>query len=123
MAAAVGDGDGGRLRDEQRGHWPANDVGATDDKGLGAGNIAERMLEQAQAAQRGAGDKAGQASGEATGVDGVKAIDIFGGIYRRDHLPGIDMGRQRKLDEDAIDGSICVEALDKSCLLYTSRCV
>src|ERR1700719_661182 len=43
----------------------------------------------------------------------MKSVDIFSGIYGFEDEFGIDLWRQRELDEDAIDGRIAVQVVDE----------
>ena len=46
------------------------------------GEVAELGLEQLQAAERRAGDEAGEADRQPAGVDRVEAVDVLGGVDR-----------------------------------------
>ena len=68
---------------------------------------------QDQAAQRRAGNRRVLAEREPTGVDRVEAIDILGGIDRREHRGAIHAGRQRQLHQDAVHVGLCVQLLNQ----------
>ena len=43
----------------------------------------------------------------------MKAVDILGGVDALHHHVGVEMLRQRQLDEDAVHRGIGVQAIDK----------
>ena len=46
---------------------------------------------------------------EAAGVHRVEPVDVLRGIDRLDHLGLVEVGRQRQLDEDPVDGVVGVQ--------------
>jgi hypothetical protein len=45
-------------------------------------------------------------------IDWMEAVDILARIDAAHHRVGIDVGRQRGLDEDAVDRRVAVETID-----------
>ena len=43
-----------------------------------------------------------QADRDAADIEGMKPVDVLVGIDRRDHLVGIDLRRQRQLNQNAV---------------------
>lgn len=114
---AMDDGDGGVavgcFLHEEGGEWFADDVAPADDDDVFALEWDLVVVEEDVDAVRSAGDKAARLSDEEFAhVDRVKAVDIFCGIDAADDVGGIDAGRQRELDEDAVDRGIFVEEVD-----------
>jgi len=111
----VGDGDGGvaSFSHEEEGHGFADDHGATDDDGFFAGGVDVGGFEEFDTAGGSAGDKAGGVFEDEFGdVFGVEAVDVFGGVDGTYDGFFINVGGRRRLDEDAVDRRIVVEAFD-----------
>ena len=113
LGAGVADGDGCAGVEQQHGQRTTDDIAAADDDGLLAfdGNVG--AAQDLHASGRGAGDEAGTLGAEIADVGGVEAVDI---LIRRDgeqDALGIDVGGQRKLDENAIDFIAGIELLDE----------
>ena len=109
---AVADGDGGGGVEKQHRHGLANDVRATEDDGVFAGDGEVAAMHHFHHARGGAGLKAGLARDEAADVDGVEAVDVFGGGDGFEEALGIDVFGERELDEDAVDLVAAVEGVD-----------
>ena len=109
----VGLGDGGPVGEEECGHGLADDVGVADDDGVGAGEVGADGVDDHHAAERGAGDEAVRALDEAACVDGMQAIDVFGGVDGGHDAERADVVGERELDEDAVDVVAEVEGLDE----------
>ncbi len=78
------------------------------------GRLDAGLDEESLAAKRGAGDEAaGVAHGELGDIDGVEAIDVLAGIDGGDDGSLIDMIGRWGLDEDAVDGGVCIELANK----------
>ena len=120
--ARVDDGHGAAFAEQELRHRLADDVRAADDHGVQAGEVAELGLQQLQAAERRARDEAGEADGEPAGVDRVEAVDVLVGIDGEDDRVGVDMRRQRQLDEDPVDRGVGVEAVDQGEQLGLRSC-
>ena len=43
----------------------------------------------------------------------MKPVDVLCGVDRRDHLAGIDLRRQRQLDENAVHSRVAIERVDE----------
>ena len=116
--AGVGDGDGGitagTFGHEQEGHGFADDHAAADDDGVGACGFDAGVDEESLAAEGGAGDEAGGVFEREFGdVDGVEAVDVFGGVDGADDFGFVDVLGRGALDEDAVDGGVGVELFDE----------
>ena len=109
----MGDGDGAALLDQQLRHRLADQDRAADDDGVEPRKLAEPVLEQHQAAERGAGDEAGQAQRQPAGADRGQAIDVLARVDPVDHRLLVEMVGKRQLDEDAVDRGIGVEPVDQ----------
>ena len=46
------------------------------------------------------------------GIENAETIHVFGGIDRFDHLARVDMLGQRQLDQNTVNGRICVQDAD-----------
>ena len=64
-------------------HRLADDVRAADHDGIQAGEVAELLLEQDQAAERRARHEAVEADREAPGIHRMKAVDVLVRVDRR----------------------------------------
>jgi hypothetical protein len=73
----VRDGDGAVLRQQQLRHRLAHDVGAADDHGVDAIQLAQHRLGQHDAADRRAGNERLLAGGEAAHVDHMEAVHVL----------------------------------------------
>ena len=60
-------------------------------------------------ARRRRGDKAGSAHGQQPHAGGVEAVDVFGGVEGFDDRERVEVGRQRKLDQDAVEDVVAVQ--------------
>ena len=112
--AAMSDGDGGvsalAFGHEEEGHGLTHDHAATDDDGMGTRGFYAGFEEEALAAKRGAGHETGGVfQGELGHVDGVEAIDVFGGVDGLNDGCLIDVFRRWALDENAVDGGIQIQ--------------
>jgi hypothetical protein len=80
-----------------------------------------RSLVQHGAGERRAWHQRRQADRDAADVEGVKSVDILGGIDRRDHPVGTDLRRQRKLNQNAMHIAIAVELGEQRQQLVLAR--
>lgn len=111
--AGVADGYSGVGVGEEHGQGAADDVTASDDDRFLTFDGDVGATKDFHASGGGAGDEAGTLGAEIADVDGMEAIDILlRGDGEEDAL-GIDMGRQGKLDKDAIDLIAGIELLDQ----------
>lgn len=116
--AAMGDGDGGiaarSFGHEKEGHGFAYDHAAADHDGVSTRRFDACVNEQALAAEGGAGDEAGGVfEGEFGDVDGVKAVNVFGGVDGAHDFRFVDMLGRWALHENAVDGGVGVELFDQ----------
>ena len=107
--ARVRGGDGRVGLQQQRGDRLADEVGAADDDGLGAGQVDVVALEQLHAAERRAGPQAREVLGQQAGRDRRQAVDVLarGDLGRQ--LRAVDVLRRRQLEQDAADRRVGVE--------------
>ena len=87
----VADGDGGVLMEQEHGGGLADDVAAPDDDGMLAGDGNLAALEDFDDSGRRAGRERGAAGLETAGVDGMKAVDIFGWDDGIEESFGVDL--------------------------------
>ena len=121
LAADRGQITGARMRDghravraqEQLRHRLADDVGAAEYDSAQAGEIAQAILQQHQAAQRRAGHQRVLARRQPTRVDDMKPVDVLGRVDGVDHRGGVDLRRQRQLDQDAMNGWVAIQPFDQ----------
>ena len=108
----VANGDGGVGVHQQQRHGLADDVAAADDHGVCAfdGNCA--AAQNFHHAKRSARDEAGATLDELADVDGMKAVDVLGGIDGFENFLGVDLRRKRELHENAVDVVAGVEFAD-----------
>ena len=98
---------------EQLRHRLADDVGAAEYDSAQAGEIAQAILQQHQAAQRRTGHQRVLAGRQPTRVDDMKPVDVLGRVDGVDHRGGVDLLRQRQLDQDAMNGWVAIQPFDQ----------
>ena len=110
----MADGDGGVGVHEEEGHGFADNVAAAEDDGVGAfdGNIV--ATEDFHAAGGSAGDEAWAAADQTAQIYGMKAVDVFRGIDGFENALGIDLGREGKLNQNAVHVIVVVEVAHKT---------
>ena len=108
----MADGDGGVGMHEEEGHGLADDVAAAEDDGVCAFDFDFVAAKKFHAAGGGAGDQAGAAADEATEIDGMKTVHVFCGIDGLQNTLGIHLGRERKLDKNAVDVVVAIQVFD-----------
>jgi hypothetical protein len=109
----MGDGHRRAFAEQQHRHRLADDVGAADHHRVLAARLAKLRLQQVQAAERRARHQRVEAGRQPPGVERVEAVDVLGRVDRGDHPRGVDLRRQRQLDEDAVDALVGVELRDQ----------
>ena len=97
---------------EQKRHGFAHDVTAAEDDGVGALELDFIAAKNFQAACRSAGDEAGASTDEAAEIDGMKAVDVLGGIDGFEDALRVDLGRKGKLDENSVEVIVAIQILD-----------
>ncbi len=116
LGAAVDDGDGGvapvGLAREQEGEGSADDVGASGDNDAFALGHDVVAFEQFDDAFGGAGDEGIESERQAADADGVKTVDVLVGVDAFDNRHFVESLGQGRLDEDAVDLVVGVEAVD-----------
>jgi hypothetical protein len=110
---AVGDGDGGVLREQKNGGGLADDVAAAEYDGVGSGDGDLRAAEDFDDSGRSAGSESGLTLLEAAGVHGMESVNIFVGEDGVEHAAGVDVGGEGELDEDSVNVVAGVEAVDE----------
>ena len=109
--ARVADGHGGVALEQQERHRLADQVAAPDHDGAGALELDAGGVEQAHDAERRARAQAGVPRDQAGLVQRVQAVDVLGRIDGVEDRRGIDVRRQRQLDENAVGIAARVELL------------
>src|SRR5712692_377449 len=110
----MADGDGGVGVHEQKGHGFADDVAAAEDDGVGAFDGDAVTAKNLHASRGSAGDESGAAADETTEIYRMKTVNVFCGIDGFENALGVDLGREGKLDENAVDGVVVVQVLDEA---------
>jgi hypothetical protein len=109
----VADGDRGVGIEQKHGHGLADDVAAAHDDGFLSGDWDVRPPQDFHDTAGSARHESWALRGEKPDVHRVEAVDILGGIDRHQHLLGIDLWRQGKLDEDAVNVVASVQLIDQ----------
>ena len=99
------------LAQQELGHRLADDVGAAENEGAQALQVAQPVLQHHQAAARRAGHQPLAAGRQPAGVDDVKPVDILVRVDGVEHGGFGNMLRQRKLHQNAVDGRVVVQLL------------
>ena len=99
--------------EQHEGHRLSDDRRAADDHRVFARRVDLVLVEHLHDARRGAGAQALEAAHEPAHVHGMEAVDVLVRVDGRHDLLGIEVSRQRHLDEDARDVLIGVQAPDK----------
>src|SRR5713226_10355138 len=110
----MADGDGGVGVHQEQHHAFADDVAAAEDDGVDAFDGDGVAAKNFHAARRRAGDKSGAAANQTTEIHGMKAVNVFCGIDSFENALSVDLGREGKLDENAVDGVVVVQVLDEA---------
>ena len=100
---------------EKFGDREADDLAAADHDSILSGNLIIGILKKPYDSHRGARDNAGGVRSllpKGSGVERVKAVNVFGLGYGLDHFRFADLLRERKLDKDAVNGVVSVELGD-----------
>src|SRR5260370_13994637 len=98
---------------EQESHGLADNVAAAEDHGIRAFDRYVAAAENFHTAGRRTSDEAGTPAQEAAEIDGMEPVDIFCGINGLKDALGVNLRRQRKLDEDAVNLVIAIQVLDQ----------
>ena len=103
----------GRIRLQQQvRHRLPDDVRAPDHDGPRPGDLDAVLVEQPHHAERGGGDERRPAQVEQAGVGGMESVDVLRRVERLDRHRLVEVLRQRRLDEDAVDRVVVVQLLD-----------
>ena len=84
-----------------------------DDDGVLPAMGMSAALKDFDTAGGGAWDQSGALGGEKADVDGMKAVNVFGRVDGEENFLDIDVGREGKLDQDAIDFVAAIEIGDE----------
>ena len=108
----VADGHRGVRVEEEQGHGLAHDVAPPHDDRALAGDGDALSTQQLHDPRRRAGHEARPLLHEQPDVLGMETVDVLRGIDEAQYLFGVDRGRQRELDEDAVDLRAAVVVVD-----------
>jgi len=117
----MADGDGGVGVHQEKGHGFADDVTTAEDDGVGPFDLDFVAAQDFHAAGGGAGDQAGTSADEATEIDGMETVHVFGRINGFENTLGINLRRERELDEDSVDVVGTIQVFDDSEQVESSR--
>ncbi len=106
---------------EQHGHGLADDVAAPDHDRAPARHRNLVPHEQLDDPGRGAGHEAWPLLHESAHVLGVESVHVLGRVDEVEHARGVDLARQRQLDEDAVDVGATVQLRDDRRDLFGRR--
>lgn len=93
-------------------HGLAHDVASAEHHAVLAAGFDAVALEQRENALRCGGAEAGQTYRHAAHVDGVEAVHIFPVVDGLNHFLLVDVARERKLHDEAVDIGVGVELCD-----------
>ena len=110
--AAVADGHGRVLLQKQQRHGLADDVAAAYDHGFLAADRDTGPLEHVQRALGRAGHHAVQPARQASRVDITEAVHVLFRQNERKRPVAVQMARQGQLDQNAVNGRICIGFAD-----------
>lgn len=110
----MGNGDGciaqGPAQQQKQRHRLADDAASPNNDRMATGDGELDVLEQAQDAQRRAGDESiGLPQSELSDVEGVKTVHVFVRGNRGYDFVFMDVRGRGRLDEDAVDGFVGIE--------------
>src|SRR5690554_546256 len=117
---AVCDCGGAAGQQQLEGHGAADDVGGADHGGVQSVGADAGALEQTDDAQGSAGAQQGHPLGQASDVIGMKALHVLVRTNALEQLGGVQVGSQRQLYQDAVDGRVIVEPIDQRQQLFLS---
>src|SRR6266404_4212206 len=116
----MADGDGGVCMHQQKRHRFANDVAAAEDGGVGALNLNIVAAQNFHAAGGRAGNEAGTAADQPAKVHRMEAVNVFCGINGFENSFGVDLRRERKLNQDSVHRIVVVKVFHKVQHLFGS---
>ena len=121
FCTAVADGDGAVLVEQKHSHWLADDIASADDYALLSlyGNVIG--MEHFHYARRCTGQEIVLAEHDFADIDRMEGVDVLFGIDRLDNRLVVEMLRQRKLYENAVDILFGVKRLYKAEQLLLGR--
>src|SRR5690554_5454448 len=98
----------------------SDDVGGADHGGVQSVGADAGALEQTDDAQGSAGAQQGHPLGQASDVIGMKAVHVLVRANALEQLGGVQVGGQRQLYQDAVDGRVIIEPIDQRQQLFLS---
>src|SRR4029077_6257240 len=114
----MADSDSGVGMHQEQCHGFADDVATAENNGVCAFDGDAVAAKNLHAACGRAGDESGAAADQTTEAYWMKAVNVLRGIDSLENALGVDLGREGKLDENAIDGVIVVQVLDEAQHLF-----
>src|SRR5690606_21703068 len=100
-------------RQQLEGHGAAAGGGGTAQGGVQSVGADAGALEQTDDAQGSAGAQQGHPLGQASDVIGMKAVHVLVRANALEQLGGVQVGGQRQLYQDAVDGRVIIEPIDQ----------
>src|SRR5690606_18509723 len=107
----VAQGDRCTLGKHEQGHGLAHDIARTNHNGLCPPQVDTLGLEHLHDAVGSTRLEQGSACHQQAGVADMESVDVFFGRDCFDDLGGVQMLRQRKLDQNTVHGSVFIELL------------
>ncbi len=109
------------LLQQQHRQRPANDVRAPNHHRISTGQVAEIILQQHQAPGRRARRQAILANDKFADILDMEAVHILVRTDRVDHLPFVDLPRQRQLNQNAMHRRVAIQSLHQRQQLALGR--
>ncbi|MNJ54727.1 hypothetical protein D3C77_501830 [compost metagenome] len=103
---------------QQQGHRLADDIAATDDDGMLSGHFNSGTLDEFDYACRRARKQTIIADDQVANVDRVEAVHVFLHCDRIDDCFLLDMTRQRKLNENAVNIALAIQLVHERKQLF-----
>ena len=100
-------------RQQQRSHRLTNNIRSAHNHRILTRQITGIRTQQHHTAQRCAGDQSRLTSGQPPNINQMKSINIFVWIDRINHGMGIDLSRQRQLDQNSMDRWITIKLINQ----------
>ncbi len=118
----MADGDGGVRVHEEKSHGLADDIAAAEDGCVRTFDWNFAAAEDFHHAERSARDEIGASGDEAADIEGMEAIDIFGGVDCFENFLCVNLCGKWKLDENAVDVVAAIQILDDGEQLAGADC-
>ena len=111
--AGVSHGDGGIGVQQEEGHRLADDVAASDDHRPATRDLDAAAVEELHDARRRARHEPRALLHQEADVDRAEAVHVLGGIHEPEDARCVDLLRQRRLHEDAVDVAAAAQGIDR----------